>query len=82
VTFWISGAAMVLATIYFAWHGFTERVLTIRYSCTALVISAVFVASWLAGFPAARVVEISWLALLILMIGVLAPWSLNRVRHQ
>jgi hypothetical protein len=80
-TFWIAGAAMLSATIYFLWSGFAERVLTIRYACGALVISAAFGSAWRAGIPAGDVVGIVWLALVILMVSVLAPWSLNRIRH-
>jgi len=80
-SFWIFGAAMVLATIYLLWSGFAERALTIRYACGALVISAAFGAAWRAGVPAGDVVGILWLALVILMVSVLAPWSLNRIRH-
>jgi len=80
-TFWIFGAAMLLATIYLLWSGFAERVLTIRYACGALVISAAFGATWRAGIPAGDFIGLLWLSLVILMVGVLAPWSLNRIRH-
>jgi hypothetical protein len=81
VTFWITAAVMVLATIYLAWSGFVERVLTIRYACGALTIAVAFCLLWIAGTSATFVVEKLWLALLILTIGLLAPWSLNRARH-
>ncbi len=80
-SFWISGAVLLLATIYLLWSGFAKRALTIRYTCGALVISAMFAAAWIAGMPATNIIGISWMALVILMIIVLAPWSLNRVRH-
>ena len=80
-SFWIFGAVMLLATIYFLWSGFAERVLTIRYACGALVVSAAFGVAWRAGMPVGDVVGILWLALGILMVGVLAPWALNRIRH-
>ena len=81
-TGWIAVAAMVLATIYLFWSGFAERVLTIRYACGALVISAAFGGGYgLRERPAAGVVGILWLVLLILMVSVLAPWSLSRIRH-
>ena len=81
VTFWITGAAMLLATIYLLWSGFAERALTLRYACGALVISAAFGAAWQAGIPVASVVGVFWWALMILMVSLLAPWSLNRIRH-
>jgi hypothetical protein len=31
--------------------------------------------------PTTNVVEILWLALVILMVSVMAPWALSRVRH-
>jgi hypothetical protein len=85
---WIAAAAMALATVYLFWSGFAERVLTARYACGALVISAAFGAAWLtvlhaAGVPLAGmpVKHILWPLLLPLMASVLAPWSLSRVRH-
>jgi hypothetical protein len=80
-TFWISGAVMVFVTIYILWRGFVERVLTTRYACGSLVISVAFGAAWRAGIPAGDFIGILWLSLVILMVGVLAPWSLNRIRH-
>jgi hypothetical protein len=82
VTFWITGAAMVVATLYLLWSGFMERVLTMRYVCGALALAAAFAVAWIAGTTStAFVIEKLWLALMILMLGLLAPWSLNRVRH-
>jgi hypothetical protein len=90
-TRWGAAAAMVLATVYFFWSGFTERVLTMRYACGALAISAAFAAAWLtvlqlagvqlAGMPPADAVWGLLPALLPLTASVLAPWSLSRVRH-
>jgi hypothetical protein len=80
-TFWISGTAMLVATIYLVWSGFAQRALTIRYAGGALALSAVFVASWLAGMPVRPVTETAWLTLLILTASFLAPWSLHRIRH-
>ena len=80
-TFWTFGAAMLLVTIYLSWNGFAQRVLTIRYACGALLISALFAAAWRAGISAGDILGVSWLALLVLMVGILAPWSLNRIRH-
>lgn len=88
---WIMTGAIVLATIYLLWSGFAERVLTIRYACGALAITAVFAAAWLtvllaAGLPlsgmtATKAIWLLWLVPLLLMQSFLAPWSLNRVRH-
>ena len=88
---WIGAAAMVFTTVYVLWSGFAERVLTIRYASGAVAISAAFGAAWLtvlhtagvqlAGMSAMNVVWILSPALLPLMAGVLAPWSLSRVRH-
>ncbi len=81
---WIFLAAMVFATIYVFRAGFAERVLTIRYACGALVISTAFGAAWLTMLAATGVqpaVSMLWPALLPLMVGVLAPWSLSRLRH-
>ena len=73
---------MVFATIYLFWSGFAERVLTIRYACGALVVSAAFAAAWHAGLHCrGRRIGILWLALVILTAIVLAPWALSRVRH-
>jgi hypothetical protein len=81
VTFWISGAAMLLATIYLLWNGFAKRVLTTRYALGAFVISIAFGAAWLTCIPG-HVVEILWPVLLFLMVILLAPWAFSRVRHQ
>jgi Na+-transporting NADH:ubiquinone oxidoreductase subunit NqrD len=88
---WIILAAIVSATVYVFWSGFAERVLTARYACGALAISAAFAAAWLtvlqlagvqlAGMPPADAVWGLLPALLPLTASVLAPWSLSRVRH-
>jgi hypothetical protein len=80
-TFWAAGAAMATAAIYLLWRGFAERALTLSYAAVALVIPAVFWVVWQTGFPGANPVGIAWLALMILTIGMLAPWSFNRIRH-
>jgi hypothetical protein len=80
-TLWISGAAMVLGTIYFLWSGLAKRTMTLRYACGALGLSAIFGVAWSAGLPVGESVGITWFALLLLMIIVLAPWSFGRVRH-
>jgi hypothetical protein len=90
-TSWIASAAMVFTTVYLLWSGFAGRALTIRYACGAIVISAAFGAAWLtvlhaagmqlAGMPATNAVSILSPVLVPLMVSVLAPWSLNRIRH-
>jgi hypothetical protein len=80
-TFWISGAAMVLCTIYLLRDGFANRVMTMRYVGAAVAISVVFGAAVLAALSSTNVVAVSWPVLMVLMIGVLAPWALSRVRH-
>lgn len=89
---WGSFAAMIVTTGYVFWNGFAERVLTVRYAGGAMMIAAVFAAAWLtalqaagvqlAGMSAATAVSLVSPALLLLMTGVLAPWSLSRVRHM
>ena len=91
VTGWTLVTAMVLATIYFFWYGFAARALTMRYTSFAFLIAAAFAAAWLtvlhaagvqlSGMQAAGIVGILWPVLLPLMAGVLAPWSLSRLRH-
>ena len=88
---WIVLAAIVFTIVYVFWSGFAERVLTIRYASGAVAISAAFGAAWLtvlhmagvqlAGMSAMNAVWILSPALLPLTIGVLAPWSLSRIRH-
>jgi hypothetical protein len=81
----------VLATVYLFWSGLAERLVTLRYVCSALLVSAVFAASWLAvlraggvqlaAMPTTNAVSMLLPVLLPLMGSVLAPWSLNRLRH-
>ena len=88
---WIVVAAMVFTTVYVFWSGFAERVLTTRYASGAVAMSAAFGAAWLtvlhlagvqlAGMSAINAVSILSPALLPLLVSVLAPWSLSRVRH-
>ena len=88
---WIVSGALVLTTVYIFWTGFAERVLTIRYAGGAVAVSAAFGAAWLtalhivgvqlSGMPATDAMWMLWPALLPLTVGVLAPWSLSRVRH-
>jgi hypothetical protein len=88
---WIFVTAIVFTTVYVCWSGFAERVLTARYVCVALVLSAVFGAAWLTMLhaadvqftrvPATNFDAVLWPVLLLPLISVLAPWSLNRIRH-
>ena len=84
-------AALVLTTVYVFRISIAERLLTIRYASGAVAISAAFGAAWLtvlhmAGMQLAEMSAIDAAlvlspALLPLFFGVLAPWSLNRIRH-
>jgi hypothetical protein len=88
---WSAIAAMVFTTAYVFWSGFAERVLTIRYAGGAVAISAAFGAAWLtvlhiagvqlAGMSAMTAISVVSPALVPLMASVVAPWSLNRIRH-
>jgi len=88
---WTFLAATVFTTVYVFWSGFAERVLTFRYASGAVAISMAFGAAWLtvlhiagvqlAGMSAMNAVWILLPALLSLTIGMLAPWSLSRIRH-
>jgi hypothetical protein len=88
---WIFFAAMVFTTVYLFWSGFAERVLTARDAIGAVAISAAFATAWvttleavnvqLAGMSTMNAVWILSPALLPLLLSVLAPWSLNRLRH-
>jgi hypothetical protein len=90
-TRWVFFGAMVLTTVYVFWSGFAEHVLTIRYAGGAVAMAAAFGAAWvttlhvtgaqLAGMSATNAVSALSPALLPLTIGVLAPWSLSRIRH-
>lgn len=83
-TRWVAAAALVIAIAYVLWRGFAERVLTVRYVCGALAISAALGAAWLtllAATGAQPAVPMLWPLPLALMAGVLAPFALNRVRH-
>jgi hypothetical protein len=74
----------VLLTAYVFWSGFKERVLTTRYASGAVAISAAFAAAWLTllhGMPPTSAVSMLWVMLIPLMVSVLAPWSLSRLRH-
>jgi hypothetical protein len=79
-TLWVAGAAMVLGTIYFLWSGLGKRTITSGYAWGALGMAALFAAPASLG-PDGGKIGHYLLALLILMIMILAPWSLGRVRH-
>lgn len=84
-------AAIVCATIYLLRSGFAARALTFRYASGVLVMASVFAAAWVAVLPifGVQLTDMPWTALvwmlwpvpLLLMLGVLAPWSLHRIRH-
>jgi len=90
-TRFIDAPAIVLATVYLSWRVFAERLLTLRWACGVVLISAAFGAAWvtllraagvqLAGLPTMDAVWMLSPALLPLMVSVLAPWSLSRIRH-
>jgi hypothetical protein len=85
-TFCISGIALLVGTLYLFWNGIAERALTVPYALGAVAIAAMFAGSWIVIRPAttssdASMIGIAWLALAILMLIVLAPWSLDRSRH-
>ena len=68
-----------------------ERLLTVRQACGAILVSAAFGAAWvtvlraaglsLGGMPTMDAAWMLWPALLPLLVSVLAPWSLSRIRH-
>ena len=86
-----AASAFVLAAGYLLWRGVAEQLLTLGHACGAVLVSAAFGAAWLtmlgaagvslAGMPAADAVWMLSPAMLPLTISVLAPWSLNRIRH-
>jgi hypothetical protein len=90
-TRWIDAPVIVLATVYLSWRAFAERLLTPRSAFGVVLVSAVFGAAWVtllhaAGMQLAAMptMDAAWMlspALLPLMASVLAPWSLNRIRH-
>ena len=79
---WIIAAAMLVTIISLLRSGFAERALTITYVCGAIAISvANFVACLATNLPPISVGEVTRQMLLPLMICVLAPWALSRIRH-
>jgi hypothetical protein len=87
-TGWSVGAGLALAAIYLCWSGFAERSLTAGYACAVALISAAPVASiaamlQLSGMSfTGGLTEVLWWVLIPLVVGLLAPWSLGRLRHQ
>jgi hypothetical protein len=90
-TTWIAAAAGVLAAVYLFWSVVAARLLTPRSASVVLLASAAFGVAWvtvlraagaqLTGTPATDVVRMLSPVLLPLMAGLLAPWSLSRIRH-
>ncbi len=80
-TFWSFGIALMVVAVYLLSSGFARRALTIRYVCGALAISAASGVAWMAAMPAPHIIGVLWLTLAVLTLIVLAPWSLNRIRH-
>jgi hypothetical protein len=91
ITRWIDAPMIALATVYVVWSAFAEGVLTPRAVCAAVLVSLAFGAAWLtmlraaglqlADIPTMHAIWVLSPALLPLMASVLAPWSLNRIRH-
>ena len=83
-TKWALTAALLAATTYLIWNGLSERALTTSYLGGTLLISAAFGAAWvtLVNLTGGQFTAWAlWPALLPLIAGVLAPWSLGRIRH-
>jgi hypothetical protein len=90
-TLWVATAAIALATASLLATSVAERLLTLRQACGLIVVAAAFGSAWLtllraagvplATMPAAETVLLSLPVLLTLTVGVLAPWSLSRIRH-
>jgi hypothetical protein len=90
-TKWTAAAATVLATAYFWWSVFDERLLTPRQAIAAMLVPAAFAAAWVTLLGAAGLsvvgtptTDAAWMlvpAWLPLMACAVAPWSLSRVRH-
>lgn len=88
---WLATAGIAAIAIYLLWTGFANGGLGLRETGAAVAICATFVGTVLllmrsvgvdlAALPASKVVGFLWMVPLILMVTLLAPWSLNRVRH-
>jgi hypothetical protein len=77
-TFWTAAAALVAVAIYLFWNGFARHALTIPYVLGTLLVTGAFAA---AGLILSELNPVLWPAMSVLIIGLLAPWSLNRLRH-
>jgi hypothetical protein len=90
-TSWVAGSAIVLATAYLLWRGVVEQLLTLRQASGVVLLSAAIAAAWVTVLRGAGVsvsglatADAAWMlspVLLALMVSVLAPWSLSRIRH-
>ena len=79
---WIVEAALVIAIVYVLKSGLTERALTITYVCIAVLLSIANLVAYLPeNEPPLGKGEIFRQVLVPLLIFVMAPWSLNRIRH-
>lgn len=88
---WAATAVLVCATSYLFWRNLLERALPAAYGAGVLALLAAFAAAYLvlirtidmplAGKPLAALALLTWPVLLLLLGSMLAPWSLNRVRH-
>jgi hypothetical protein len=92
LTKWVIAATSVLATGFLFWTGLAERLLTLRQAFAVILLAAAFGVAWvtvirvagvqLSGMPTRNAVWMLSPVLLPLMVSGLAPWSLNRIRHQ
>lgn len=91
-TGWVVAAGVVVATAYLFSQMFAERLMSLWQAGSTVLISVVFVTAWLtvlraAGLQLTTTVtrDAVWMLLspmlLTLMVSVLAPWSLSRIRH-
>ncbi|MBC8026113.1 MAG: hypothetical protein H7Y89_08990 [Steroidobacteraceae bacterium] len=90
-SFWIAAVALMSTTIYLFWNGISSRVLTAGYLSSAVLVIAVFAAAWVAmlhaagapfsRMPALHIAAILFPVMMMLMNSLLAPWSLDRIRH-
>jgi hypothetical protein len=88
---WTATAVLVSATIYLFWRNIAERALPAIYVAGVLAILVAFGVAYLtllhaigvqlAEKPLAAGAILTWPVLLLLLGSMLAPWSLNRVRH-
>jgi hypothetical protein len=78
-TAWLIAVALAFATVYLLWSGFAERALTTRYVFGAVAISVAF---GVASLPSNSIASVLATWLLPLIICIVAPWSLSRLRHM